>query len=639
MASRRGILLLLSAAMISGFAGCGGGSTTVDNPPPPPGSSLAIAFQPAPPASTSVNAIVTLTAVVSDDSSNAGVDWSLTCNNNASCGSLSSLHSGSGEAVTYTPPGSLSGNEQAVNIVAFATADHTKNALAPIMVTAFGSSLKGTYVFQTTGVDVSFQPYQFAGVITLDGNGGITSGEQTINTFNSSTSSLQSVSDPITGGSYFVGPDGRGTMTINTANQNIGQQGVETFSLVFLSSSQAFIAKVDDPNLPISSNESSVGTLDLQTSKTAPAGGYAFVVSGTDIASLSPTSFGGILNIDSPNTISGTGSVADQDLAGTLTNGAAISGMVSDPDAFGAVKFNLTADFASTPIQFTGYVVDATHMKLIETDNGSGTGFGSTAGVAIGQGAATGTFTDNAAFSGEYVFGIFGDDFGGVPSSLSSAGVFTADGNGHLNSGFIDIFRGGLGQRVSRKFTGTYSVDANGTGRVDSFITFKKDGDGPEFIFYLTGNGNPPLLLDADTKASGPTGVGRGLAYPAGEPTSFSGKYGVGFTQSTFGSENDVTGQMTVDSTALTLSGIVDTNAEFTPVPDTQLTGSFAPTDLPRRFTGTLSNELFFSSDISVAFYIIDSDHGLFVETDPPDLGVLTFGYFARRTPVCPDCP
>lgn len=629
MAIRRWVLLLLSAAVISVCAGCGSNTTAVHNPPPPPGSIVAIAFQPQPPGSVAINATAAVTAVVSDDSSNAGVDWSLTCPNAGNCGSLSSLHTDSGNAVTYTPPAALSGNQQTVNVAAFATADHTKNVLAPITITAFGNNLKGTYVLQTSGVDASALPYQFAGVITLDGNGVITAGEQTY------SNTVMSVSDPITGGSYFIGADGRGTLTLNTGDQDLGQLGVETFSLVFLSSSQALVAKIDDPNIQVSSNESSVGTLDLQTATTPPAGGYAFTVSGTDIATLSPTAFGGILNIDSPNTISGAGSIADQDLAGSVTNSAALSGTVSDPDSFGVVQFSLTTDFASGPIQFMGYIVDALHIKLIESDNGSGTGFGSTAGVAVGQGAATGTFTSDASFSGDYVFGILGEDLSGLPSSLASAGVFTADGKGHLTSGFNDEFLGGLFFQISDQFNGNYSVDSTGTGRVDSFINFRRNGPGPEFIFYLTGNGNPPLLLDADVNIGS---LGAGVAYPATDPISLNGKYGLSFTQSVFGSENDATGQITVDGTAQTLSGTVDTNFFFTPVLDTPLTGSFASTSLPRRFTGTLSNELF-PSDVAVAFYIIDAAHGFFVETDSQNSGFLSFGYFAARDSVCPECP
>src|SRR5262249_11899559 len=145
-----------------------------------------------------------------------------------------------------------------------------------------------------------------------------------------------------------------------------------------------------------------------------------------------------------PKTISGVGSVADQDLAGSLFPSAALSGTVSDPDSFGAIKLTLTTDFAPTPIELTGYIVDATHIKLIESDNTSGTGFGSTVGVAVGQGTATGTFTDNSSFSGSYVFGIFGQDLSGFPSSLASVGQFSADGIGHLTRGYNNEFFGGL---------------------------------------------------------------------------------------------------------------------------------------------------------------------------------------------------
>lgn len=286
---------------------------------------------------------------------------------------------------------------------------------------------------KSSGVLDANGPFQLAGVMTLDGSGGITSGEQT------HSDPLLSVTDHITGGSYYLGPDGRGTLTINTADAKIGQQGVENLSLVFLSSVQALIATLDNPNLALS-NETSSGTLDLQTSVAPLQGGYAFAVSGTDV-SLLPMAMGGILNIDSPQAISGTGSVADQDDAGAVFPSAAVSGTVSNLDSFGSVTFSLTATFAPAAIQFTGYIVDAKHIKLVESDiNGSGVGVGSTGGLAIGQGAATGTFTTNNSFSGPYVFEILGQDLTGIPTSLASVGQFSSDTSGNLNNGYDDEF-------------------------------------------------------------------------------------------------------------------------------------------------------------------------------------------------------
>src|SRR5258708_10464135 len=72
VAIRRSILLLLSVAMIAILAGCGGGTTSVQTPPPHPATAVSIAFQPAPTRSIPINATAALTAVVSNDSSNAG---------------------------------------------------------------------------------------------------------------------------------------------------------------------------------------------------------------------------------------------------------------------------------------------------------------------------------------------------------------------------------------------------------------------------------------------------------------------------------------------------------------------------------------------------------------------------------------
>ena len=246
-----------------------------------------------------------------------------------------------------------------------------------------------------------------------------------------------------------------------------------------------------------------------------------------------------------------------------------ISGTVTNPDSFGSLKFNLTSEFAPS-LQFTGYIVDATHIKLIESDNqGSGIGFGATAGMAIGQGSATGTFTSNSSFSGSYVFDILGQDLSGLPvTSLASIGQFSADSSGNLTNGFNDEFLSGLGVDLSDSFTGTYTVDPSGTGRVDSSINFSRNGAGPELIFYLTGNGNPPLVLDADANFGS---IGTGYAHlQTTAPFSFSGQYGVKYIQSSGITENTATGQVTVDGTSNTVSGIVDTNLNFSPQPNTQ---------------------------------------------------------------------
>jgi hypothetical protein len=671
VAIRRWVLFLLQTALISMLAGCGGGTSDVQNPPPPPPSKLVVAFQPAPATSIPISTTTDFTAIVSDDPSNTGVDWSVTCQNTGNCGSLSSLHTNSGQPTTYTPPQTLSGNSQTVDVVAFATSDHTKNVVAPITVTAFGSNLKGNYVLQAQGIDSSLGAYEFAGVVVLDGNGGISSGEQTVNFFdqNPEINSLVSKSDRIIGGSYFLGSDGRGTIIVNTADTDIGGNGTESFAFVLLSNSQALISQADfalpgtpPANVP-ATGVSATGTMDLQGSTImAPLGGYAFAVSGNDFVSGSPTAIGGVLNIDSPNNISGKGSTIDQFLAFFSPTSAKPSGTVSNPDSFGAITFNLSVPTfpSTTAFQFTGYIVDATHIKLIESDDTiSAGGIGLTGGVAIGQGSATGTFLDDTSFSGTYVFGVPGVDLSGTaPNTMTSVGLFTADGSGNLVNGFTDTFlqqngaQGNAGAQISAAFSGKYSVDTKGTGRVrvtfDHLIPAPRPGFQPVFLFYLTGNGNPPLVLESGDATNYPC-LGAGIAYPQSPGAhTFAGKYGFSFTQQN-GSENDGTAQMIADPTAKTLSGSADSTlvsaGDSNPL-DHSFSATFTAPLSNGIFTGDLSNSTgsaFINPVMPLDYYIIDPSHGFFVETDlvDPNLpsGTVSFGYYAVRNSACDGCP
>jgi len=699
MATKRWIVFFPAAAMISMLAGCSSGSNNMQTPPPPPQSQVTIAFQPEPSGSVAVGFTENVTAVVTNDPSNLGVEWNLVCQSSGNCGQictsanancgLTMLHTASGSAITYTTPPTLSAESMVVEIVAFASADQNKNVVAPITISSFDSSLPaGTYVFQAQGVDINLNSYQVAGVIALDGNGNITNGEQTANYLNGS------LSDANLTGSYFLGSDGRGILTINTNDRNIGSNanGVETFSFVLLSGSHALISQFDLGSA--NTGTSATGTMDLQTSTSAPSGGYAFVVNGIQVPKTVLTganvflALGGILNIDSPNTISGNGSVIDEILQFKTTPDLAVSGTVTAPDSFGKVTISLSGAFSpSHPpanVQLTGYIVDNTHIHLIESDNVAGAGFGSTAGPAIAQGAATGTFTSNASFSGTYVFGVTGVDLSTLnappifPNTLTSAGLFTADGNGNLINGFTDTFlllnnvqgtssHPQSGAQISAAFGGTYSVDTTGTGRatltLDNFTPNPRFGFQPTVLYYLTGNGNPPLVLEGgDTHYQL---LGTGIAYPQSTAApAFSGDYGFSFTQQN-GVETDGTAQMNANPSANpnpptgTGSGVVDaSNSEGL---DNGFLGTFNNPTSNVPFAGTLyANPNAVNSNVfplvgtpavpmAVDYYFIDPEHGFWIETDlvnsvppataPNPSAQVSIGYYAGRTPVCTGCP
>lgn len=683
MATKRWLFLLLPVAAVGMLTGCGGSTLNVQNPPPPPASNVAVAFQPEPAPALNIGFSENLVASVSNDPGNYGVDWSLTCGSSTNCGALtvngnSGSHTASGTPITYTAPAILSTNNLVIEIVAYATADHTKNVVAPITVSTFDTSFAaGTYVLQAHGVDSSLNPYQFAAAIVLDGNGNVTSGEQTAN-----YASSGSLTDTTLTGNYFIGNDGRGTITINTQDSTIGGNGVETFAFVYLSSSRALIAQMDLPVAAAATGVSATGTMDLQTSTVAPSGGYAFVESGTAVVKTSPVAFGGVFNIDSTNTISGNGSVVDQ-LLGKKVNAIALglSGSLTAPDALGSFALNLNAPFGALnkviPLQFAAYIVDSTHINLIETDTASGSAapFGLTAGPAIGQGNATGTFTSNSSLSGTYVFSVPGTDlsefsglfgFIAIPSTFTAAGLFTADGAGNLNSGFTDTFlalntvQGTLanpqtGAQISAPFTGTYSVDSTGTGRATTTaITFNpepKDTYLPTLFFYLTGNGNPALVLEAGDLHY--PSLGTGVAYSQSTATpAFSGDYGFSFTQELSGSaENDGVAPLFANSTTMppSLSGIADINAGFSANQDQVFSGTFSAPTASGPFSGIIvgnaaAGGLAFIPQIAVDYYFIDPTQGFFVETDlingtaPEQTGQVSIGSYEARTLVCAQC-
>lgn len=97
-------------------------------PPPPPGIVVTVA-----PAAISVTTSATqaFTCTVTNDSGSAGCDWTL--GGTSPRGSLSTAHTASGVALTYTAPSSAS---SAVTLTAKSTTDNTKMAVSAITVVA-----------------------------------------------------------------------------------------------------------------------------------------------------------------------------------------------------------------------------------------------------------------------------------------------------------------------------------------------------------------------------------------------------------------------------------------------------------------------------------------------------------------------
>jgi hypothetical protein len=259
-----------------------------------------------------------------------------------------------------------------------------------------------------------------------------------------------------------------------------------------------------------------------------------------------------------------------------------------------------------------------------------------------------------------------------APATLTCVGVMTADGGGNLSNGFTDTFlelntaQGTVNQpqsgaQISAAFAGTYSVDSSGTGRatltLNNFSPNPTHGYQPELVFYLTGDSNQALLLQAaDTDTGEPRypSLGTGIAYlQSGAPPALSGDYALSFTQqSSSGSiENDGTAQMNVNAAATPqLSGVADVDLDFGTVPGQPFIGGFSTPASDGFVPGTLvatspTTSAVFNPQIAVDYYAIDASHGFFVETDLVTAGAaqngqVSLGYYSARSPVCASgCP
>ena len=305
------------------------------------------------------------------------------------------------------------------------------------------------------------------------------------------------------------------------------------------------------------------------------------------------------------------------------------------PDAFGMIHFNLNTCFSALPIQLTGYVVDATHIALVETDidDTQLTGF-ATGGSAVAQ---VGTLQP---FAGKYVIGISGFDFTGLPSTMASSGLLSV---GAANSavGVTDqVMSSGL--VMGDTSAATCVVDPNGTGRVDVITAFDDPNNAllsaPEQILYLTGNGSSALVLSFDSFANA---GGSGVALSqATAPFAFTGTYAFsefsGFQSPDGWAGNDATGVMKIAAngdTTGSLDGYGFSSALF---------GSNQSVAVDGRFSGTLAapdagtgigNGYNLVGPLSMQYYMADSNNGFFVETDSTNI---LLGRFLTRSSIAP---
>ena len=581
-------------------------SATIPITPPLP---IQVSFYAPPPASLDVRSTFHLAALIANDTSaEPEVKWSVTCGD-SDCGTFNPATTESEDPTTYTAPAAIPpGGTVTVTIASVADPTTTASATIAIMAAPAMTLANGTYVFQVSGVPGLGANF-VTGVLVAN-NGSITGGEQDIANYSGTESMIAyTAMQTITGGSYGFTADGNLQISIDA-----GAGQTETLEGTLAANGHGLVSGLD--GAPVS------GTLDLQTTTAAPAGGFALSLSGGD-AYFESMWIGGILNVDGAGSISGAGSVLDVSDPGVVT-GTLSLGMspVSAPDPYGRVVMKLYpaagTDFPS--LYLAAYIVDGTQMRLVETlDTADTTNFqGVLGGTALAQGADTGRFSAASLAGQSYVLGGQGIDTIGL---LDVAGVLTLQQDGTVTGMLNWNDLSGSGAQNPLPASGTYSVDP--TGRV----TVTDLTDGSTFAYslhlYLASNGTG-LLQSNDTND-----VFDGEMFEQQAGASLSGIYGLSAGE---WAANTQTGELkaadlagTVNAETLTggglaLNGYADAGIGLA---DFAIAGDLTPgTD--GVWTGTLAGFTPGAPGNSNNFslYVVDSSQAVLMETDNAQLMV-----------------
>ena len=434
------------------------------------------------------------------------------------------------------------------------------------------ANLTGAFAFSYIGTDGGGF-LAVAGSFQADGNGNITSGMEDIN------SNLGIATNAAITGTYTIRADGRGSATLKSTAGNT------VIDFVLVSGGHALVTRFD-------ANATGSGTIDQQTasafSNTALAGQFAFSLTGIDGVG-NPLGVVGTFTSDTAGNIT-SGIDDSNDSGAAVTNDPLTGSLPVASNGRGTATIN-TVRGTST---FAFYVVDSTHIKLVETDTTSSLSLG---GEAFRQ---TGPFS-NASANGSFAFTLAGADLLSA-GPFAAGGILTADGAGTITSGTEDFNDAGL-VTTNVGLTGSYGIAANGRGTL-SIVT----GSGTfNFIIYPSSAGILVLETDINFLTEG-TALQQTPPFSA---SSLSGTYGMNFTGATSNGELDSVAEFTADG-ASKFNGIIDLNNVGGITFGQPLTGVFT-TASNGRSTITLKTSL---GTQNMAFYSVNGTHALFIELD-----------------------
>jgi hypothetical protein len=475
-------------------------------------------------------------------------NWTVSTSNGGNPGTIDA--NGNYTPPLFPPPG------QTVTVTATSGGN---SGTSNVVIIYSNSTLNGTYAFAYTGDDGSGF-FTVAGSFTADGNGNIGTGVEDAEDLGGVNSAI-----PISGGSYTVGADGRTQINLTAGGSPVTLEAALTTNL------HALVIRYD--TLATGS-----GTVDQQnTADFNVTGPYVFTVSGADFG-FAPLALAGKFTASNLN-IPNVNAIVDVNDGGNVNDNNG-SGAPGDPDTSlsgsysfdqnnlasgrGTITLNATnfATFLPSTVQaqvmFAFYIVDHTHLHLVEIDGNAFTS-GDTYEGLLGPGFGVGVLP-----SGNYAFTVGGTSRAGA---YAAGGVFSSDGNGDVSGGTFD--NNSAGSKINKALNISkcpLTIDP-ATGRVDMLLGLSSSCGTPsnnvdEFAYYPSALTSPSaVMLEIDNNF-----ITSGIAYAQqGTPVSPTGSFafnltGQGIFHNVAGSyQQDALGQLTLAGTSVT-SGNVNIN-------------------------------------------------------------------------------
>jgi hypothetical protein len=617
------------------LSGCGGGSSSSTTPP----KSISVTLSPGSVQTLDQSQTLGFTASVSNDSSNAGVQWSV-----AGPGSLSAKTSTS---VTYTaamPTGSTPATVTATSI-----ADPTKSAFVQIAVNPDPSVTTTSVPAATAGVTYSATLTSAGGTSPFTwsvASGSLPSG---LSLGSSTTNSVTISGTPMTMGKNSVTiqvTDATHTSTTQSLSFLVNAPAVVlvpttlpqgVINIAYVQALQAesgvppYVWSISSGSLPTGLTLNS--TSGVISGTPAVAGSSNFVVEVMDSNTPTPSSATASLSIiiNTPLAITTTtlptGSV-DSAYAQQLQ----VTGGIQ-PYAFtiaggnlpGGLHLGANGVLAGTP------TATGTSSFTFRVQDSESPGPGSLVSGSLSIDIAAQNCPNNAKFQGNYAFLLHGLHPGGSEFPFENEiGSFLSDGAGNITGGFADYY---LQDSVQTAYpitvTGTYCITSNNLGT----LTLSYPGQTPAsntLAIAVQADGNASIAI-FDNLYAGAYGGANNYVEASGvvlkqDPTAFSltkimGNYAFGIAGAQTYPENfpeaAMIGTFTADGQGNLNNGQVDGQFTFS-------TGDLVVSSVGR---GTFSTRLSSGQDFNWTFYIVDSSHLLAIAEYDDTVGY--FHYFA----------